>query len=84
MIDPQRNIIDHIKRSKSLGQAAQFNRRQSESSNPYSAGVCVRLSLAYSISTKYDARESPGLQTFGPCDFDRIESVGAMAVSLTL
>jgi hypothetical protein len=70
VIDPQRNIIDHRQRSKSLGQAAQFNRRQSESSNAYCAGVCVRLSLAYSISTKYDARESLWVSELG-----RIESV---------
>jgi len=29
MIDPQRDVIDHRKRSKALGQAAQINGRQS-------------------------------------------------------
>jgi hypothetical protein len=32
VVDPQRDIIDHRKRSKSLGKAAQFNGRQSSSS----------------------------------------------------
>jgi hypothetical protein len=32
VIDPQRNLIDHRQRSKSLGQATQFNGRQSNPS----------------------------------------------------
>src|SRR3979490_279176 len=32
MVDPQRDIIDHRKRSKPLGEAAQFNGRQSHHS----------------------------------------------------
>src|SRR5277367_1967481 len=32
MVDPQADVIDHRQRSKPLGQAAQFNGRQSSSS----------------------------------------------------
>jgi hypothetical protein len=32
VVDPQADLIDHRKRSKSLGQATQFNGRQTNSS----------------------------------------------------
>src|SRR6267378_3291165 len=69
MADPQRDIIDHRKRAKPLGQAAQINGRQSNSSN---ALLCrdqrPGLLLVYSISTKYGVPES-----LSASDFDRIE-----------
>ena len=39
VLDPQRDVIDHGKRAKSLGQAAQINGRQSDSSRFYCAGI---------------------------------------------
>src|SRR5882672_11482627 len=66
VIDPQRNVIDHRKRAKSLGQAAQINGRQSPHSHSYFlARISARL-----ISTKNDAQESLRVS-----DFDRIELV---------
>jgi hypothetical protein len=56
MIDPQRYIIDHRKRSKSLGQAAQFNGRQSNASpNPVPAcrGIHVAPLSAYLSLDQY-------------------------------
>src|SRR5438552_2358489 len=78
MIDPQRNIIDHRQRAKSLGQAAQINGRQSDSSK---ALLCrdQRPRLVYSISTKKDAPES-----LAASDFDRIELADCARLSLTL
>src|SRR5882757_50330 len=69
MIDPQRDVIDHRQRTKSLGQAAQINGRQSEFLQRFICGdQRPGLLLVYSISTKYDAPES--LQA---SDFERIE-----------
>jgi hypothetical protein len=58
VIDPQRYIIDHRKRSKSLGQAAQINGRQSVSSSflvRISARPCT--SIAFSGEGDTGSRE---------------------------
>jgi len=46
VIDPQRDIIDHGKRSKSLGQAAQINGRQSVSSS-FLVRISARVEYQY-------------------------------------
>jgi hypothetical protein len=54
MVDPQRDIIDHRKRSKPLGEATQFNGRQSISS-PYRAVVGRLIYRWINISTNAGA-----------------------------
>jgi hypothetical protein len=49
MIDPQRDVIDHRKRPKSLGQAAQINGRQSDSSRIYVAGISAPALRWYTV-----------------------------------
>jgi hypothetical protein len=49
MIDPQRDVIDHRKRAKPLGQAAQINGRQLNSSRFYVAGISVPASCWYTV-----------------------------------
>src|SRR6266851_9810658 len=45
MIDPQRDVIDHSKRSKPLGEATQFNGRQSHHSLYSFARILPQISL---------------------------------------
>src|SRR5260370_36303247 len=45
MIDPQRDVIDHRKRSKPLGEATQFNGRQSHHSLYSFARILPQTSL---------------------------------------
>src|SRR5712672_3088488 len=54
MVDPQRDIIDHRKRPKPLGEAAQFNGRQS-SSSLYRAVVGLLIYRWINISTNAGA-----------------------------
>src|SRR5258705_5764430 len=54
MVDPQRDIIDHRKRSKPLGEATQFNGRKSISS-PYRAVVGRLIYRWINISTNAGA-----------------------------
>ena len=57
MIDFQGNIIDHRKRAKSLGQAAQLNRRQSPHSHSCSCtDQCARLGMPV-YGQKRDGKE---------------------------
>jgi hypothetical protein len=49
VIDPQRDIIDHRKRAKPLGQAAQINGRQSDSSRFYRAGISAPAVCWYAV-----------------------------------
>jgi hypothetical protein len=59
VVDPQRDIIDHRQRSKSLGQAAQINRRQSLHSLYLAPLSACYLSLDH-LSTKDDAAKRLG------------------------
>ena len=45
MVDPQRDVIDHRKRTKALGQAAQINGRQSSPPVLVRAGISARLGM---------------------------------------
>jgi hypothetical protein len=55
VIDPQRDIIDHRQRSKSLGQATQINGRQSNSSPCY----FTRIPIAKPVSTFAECALAP-------------------------
>jgi hypothetical protein len=57
MIDFQGDIIDHRKRTKSLGQAAQLNRRQSSHSH---ALVLARISARLGMPVYGQKREAKG------------------------
>src|SRR5882762_10987410 len=71
MVDPQRDIIDHRKRPKPLGEAAQFNGRQS-SSSLYRAVVGLLIYRWINISTNAGApkrlrRSNPDLLASMDC-----------------
>src|ERR1700686_3815209 len=58
VVDPQRDVIDHRERSKSLGQAAQFNRRQSFTPCILRAWRAAPLSAALFIAGSIYARKT--------------------------